>query len=459
MLFNSLEFIYGFLPVALGLFYLSSKFKLLKLCKVLLLVASLFFYGYWKVSYFGLIILSILVNYAMAVIIEKYRYKSILAVGITFNLGLLGYFKYLTFVINNLKHIFPLTPMAVEVAIPLGISFYTFQQITYLVDVYQRKTKTFTLMEYALFVSFFPQLIAGPIVHYLQIMPQINRTRTYLVKYKNIFLGIFFFMTGLFQKIVIADFLHPIADTGFLNAGLLSFVEAWVVLLAYSLQIYFDFSGYSNMAIGLGLLFNIRLPINFNSPYQATSIIDFWRRWHISLSNFLKDYLYIPLGGNRKGRGRQLSNIMITMLIGGFWHGAGWTFIIWGGYHGMLLVINHSLKNSKFSVQPWIARITTFTLATYGWVFFKSESFSQAMSMTGSLLGANGIRFRDFYFVWKYQVLLCILILGVAMFLPNAQKWSKRLSPTLRWNFAIISLFIINLLFLNRESAFLYFQF
>lgn len=459
MLFNSLEFIYLFLPVTLGLFYLASHYRLLKLCKYILLVASLFFYGYWKASYFALIIISILTNYTVAVILEKYRHKSVLISGICFNLGLLGYFKYLTFAMDNLRHIFPLTPMSVETAIPLGISFYTFQQMTYIIDVYQRKTKTFSLSDYALFVTFWPQLIAGPILHYLQIMPQLARARTYVLRHKNLFIGFFLFLTGLFQKVVIADFLNPLADTGFRNAGLLGFVEAWSALLAYSLQIYFDFAGYSNMAIGLGVMCNVQIPMNFNSPYQAVSIIDFWRRWHMTLSHFLKDYVYVPLGGNRKGKSRRYLNIFLTMLIGGFWHGGGWTFVIWGGYHGMLLILNHLADDAGIEIPKLWGRLSTFLLATYGWVFFKSVDLHQAMEMTRGLLGIRGLGLADTPFLWKHQLIGLAIALGIALLLPNAKAWSRKVVPNWRWGLVMTGMLLVNLLYLNRESAFLYFQF
>lgn len=459
MLFNSLEFIYGFLPITFGLFYLASRYRLLKICKAILLVASLFFYGYWKASYFYLIVVSILTNFTLAVLIERYRKKFFLIIGICFNLILLGYFKYLTFALDNLRTIIPLTPFTVDVAIPLGISFYTFQQMTYIVDVYQKKTRTFSIDQYALFVTFFPQLIAGPIVHYQEIMPQLDRARTYLIQYRNIFRGVFFFLVGLFQKVVIADFLNPVAEMGFQNASLLNFVESWSALLSYGLQIYFDFSGYSNMAIGLGLLFNVRIPTNFNSPYQASSFGDFWRRWHMTLSRFLKDYVYIPLGGSKFGVLKKYSNLMLTMLIGGFWHGAGWTFIIWGGYHGLLLVLNHLFEDRGIHFPKWLGRTTTFLLVTYGWVFFKATNLGQALAITQGLIGMHGLNAAETYFLLKYQFLGMLGALAIALFLPNTEFWSKKIRPNLKWGFLFLVLLCADLLYLNRESAFLYFQF
>ena len=456
MLFNSLEFIYGFLPITFGLFYLAAKFRLLKLCTIILLVASLFFYAYWNFFYFFLILFKIVTNYGLSLALEKHRSKWILWFSIIFNIGMLCYFKYLNFFISIFN---PNMGFIVNAAIPLGISFYTFTQIAYMIDIYQGKSRLYGLRLYSLFVVFFPHLIAGPIIHYSQIMPQFQRIKTYIFTHRNFILGVFFFLIGLFQKVVIADFLSPIADTGFLNASLLTLVEAWSALLAYALQIYFDFAGYSNMAIGLGLLFNIRFPNNFNSPYQATSLIDFWRRWHMTLTQFLRDYIYVPLGGNRLGPLRKYLNILITMFIAGVWHGAGWTFMVWGIYHGVLVSVNHALEDVGVCVSKIIGRVTTFIFVLYGWVFFRSATMSQATSMTKGLLGLNGWQQSETYFLWKYQFIGIVVALAIALFLPNTEFWSKKIRPNLRWGFLFLILLCVDLLYLNRESAFLYFQF
>ncbi|MSR76793.1 MAG: MBOAT family protein [Candidatus Omnitrophica bacterium] len=458
MLFNSLEFIYGFLPLTLIAFYLATHYRLPKLAKTFLLLASLFFYAYWKLTYFLLMMVSIIVNYVFAVTLEKYRSKNVLKLSLCWNLGLLGYFKYFNFFIENLNPLFSTALTTVRLAIPLGISFYTFQQITYLVDVYQGKIKRFQLGDYALCVTFFPHLIAGPILHYGQIMPQFSRLRTYRANYRHLFLGIFFFVIGLFQKLVIADFLSPIADRAFMNAHLLNVLEAWGGLFAYSFQLYFDFAGYSNMAIGLGWLFNIQIIQNFNSPYQAVSFIDFWKRWHMSLSQFLKDYVYIPLGGNRLGVSRKYFNILLTMLIGGFWHGAGWTFLLWGFYHGVLLVLNHWADDLKIKFSLIGGRVITFIMICYGWVWFRASHFSEAVEMSKALLGFHGFG-KETYFLWKHEVAVLAILGAAALFMPNAQKWSQRLSPTRTWCFLLVIVFLMDLLYLNRESSFLYFQF
>lgn len=459
MLFNSVEFMYLFLPVTLILFYSASRLRLIKLAKYFLLASSFIFYAYWKISYFLLLVFKIAVNYFLAIYMEKRRTRMILWVGILFNIGILVYFKYLGFFTELLNPIFPLIPIVSGMAIPLGISFYTFTQLAYLEDLFERKTRFYGLAQYSLFVVFFPHLIAGPIVHYKQIMPQLDRVRTYLMQYRNFFTGIFFFLIGLFQKVAIANLLGPLADTGFANASLLGFVESWAAVLAYTLQIYFDFAGYSNMAIGLGLLFNIRFPVNFNSPYQSESIIDFWRRWHMTLSEFLRDYVYIRLGGNRLGEFRKYANILLTMLIGGLWHGAGWTFILWGGYHGVLLTLNHFFEKIGIRVPRPVARAVTFILVVYGWVLFRSGSLETVASMTQGLLGFRGFNFSDMHYIWKRQLLWIGVPLAAALFAPNAEYWAKKIKPVFSWGLVFYAILIIDILCLNRESAFLYFQF
>lgn len=459
MLFNSLEFLYLFLPVVLGLFYLASRLRLVKVSKHVLLWSSVFFYGYWNIFYFFILAFKIITNYFMALFLEKKRSKQLLYFSIFFNLGILIYFKYLNFFIDAINSVVPVIPVTVAVTIPLGISFYTFTQLAYLEDLYDRKTRFYGLMQYTLFVVFFPHLIAGPIIHYAQIMPQFDRVRTYLIKYRNFFTGIFFFIVGLFQKAVIADSLSPMADAGFANAGYLSCLEAWGAVLTYTMQIYFDFAGYSNMAIGLGLLFNIRFPVNFNSPYQATSIIDFWRRWHMTLSQFLRDYLYIRLGGNRLGEWRKYMNIFLTMLIGGLWHGAGWTFILWGAYHGILIVLNHVMEKMGYKPSHFLAKTATFLLVVYGWVFFRSPHWETALAMTKSMAGFHGLGLHETPYIAKKQLLFLFIPMLIAFFMPNAEYWAKKIRPNLRWGIVFGLMFMAGILCLNRESAFLYFQF
>jgi D-alanyl-lipoteichoic acid acyltransferase DltB (MBOAT superfamily) len=335
LLFNSYEFIFAFLPITFFIYFYLNHKRLTEASKVFLVVSSLFFYSWWNPVYLPLILVSMVFNYVIGTSLtkdeehKKVSKKQLLTIGIVGNIGLLGYFKYSDFFIGNFNLAFGSDIPLLHLALPLAISFFTFQQIAYLVDSYRQETKEYDFLNYAVFVTFFPQLIAGPIVHHKEMMPQFANARNKVKNYKNIALGLFIFSIGLFKKVVIADTFAVWARAGFDTATTLNLFEAWATSLSYTFQLYFDFSGYTDMAIGAALLFNIRLPINFNSPYKATNIQDFWRRWHITLSRFLKDYVYIPLGGNRKGNFRTYNNLMATFIIGGIWHGAGWTFVFW----------------------------------------------------------------------------------------------------------------------------------
>jgi D-alanyl-lipoteichoic acid acyltransferase DltB (MBOAT superfamily) len=397
MLFNSYVFIFAFLPIVIGIFALLQKYGKARMMTTWLVVASLFFYGWWNPTYLLLIGLSIGTNFVIGRKLSINPQKTLLVGGIIFNLGLIAYFKYAMFFAGIAGYDIG------TIILPLAISFFTFQQITYLVDAYRGETKEYDFLDYCLFVTFFPQLIAGPIVHHKDMMPQFADTKIFGLTVQNIAIGLTFFIIGLFKKLVIADELATYATPVFNAAdagGTVYFVEAWVAALAYTFQLYFDFSGYSDMAIGLARIFGIQLPLNFFSPYKSTSIIDFWRRWHITLSHFLRDYLYIPLGGNRKGSVRRYTNLMITMLLGGLWHGAGWNFIIWGGLHGAYLVINNAWRNlcAVLSIKPFasfigqiIAMGITFIAVVFAWVFFRATTLEGALSLCKSMIGLNGV--------------------------------------------------------------------
>jgi len=340
------EFLLLFLPVVLIGYYLIGSRQHHRLASSWLLAASLFFYGWWNPVYVVLILFSIIFNYALGLSLASGEKKQrvLLSFGIIVNLSLLAYFKYTVFILDNVYGLLDMNFDLPDIVLPLAISFFTFQQIAYLVDAYQNKTKEYNFLQYSLFVTFFPQLIAGPIVHHREMMTQFAKNSTYCFNAKMLELGLAIFTLGLFKKVVIADGIAAYSTPVFnaATSGMaLTFFDSWTGALAYTFQLYFDFSAYSDMAIGIGLMFGIRLPINFFSPYKAVNIIDFWKRWHMTLSRFLRDYLYIPLGGNRKGSTRRYFNLMVTMLLGGLWHGAGWTFIIWGGLHGIYLAINH----------------------------------------------------------------------------------------------------------------------
>lgn len=518
MLFNSYGFIFLYLPVALlGFFWLARVSH--AYAAGWLALASLFFYGYWNPAYVGLLLGSIVCNYVLGVWIAKagvrqedLRRKQLLVAAVASNLLLLAYYKYANFFIASVNSVAGSNWSLGEIMLPLGISFFTFTQIAFLVDTYQGKVKEYNFIHYTLFVTYFPHLIAGPVLHHKEMMPQFARSATFLFHRENFVLGLTIFVLGLAKKVLIADSLaeFPAPIFSAVEAGgQPMFFEAWIGALTYTLQLYFDFSGYSDMAIGLSLMFNVRLPLNFNSPYKSASIIEFWRRWHMTLSRFLRDYLYIPLGGNRKGKARRYLNIFVTMLLGGLWHGAGWTFVIWGGLHGLYLMINHGWRSLKQATRitdgGWLARLISITLTfmavVVAWVFFRSESYSSAMSILSGMLGQNGLSLsesalqylRESYPQWSEGVAmnglaplskvnpdraLILIIIGLAIVwsMPNVQQIMRRFKPVLdadyelddsrlQWGFnakfAWLAglVFVLALSFLSRVRDFLYFQF
>ncbi len=486
MLFNSYPFIFAFLPLTFFIyFYLNSK-RLTELSKGFLVFSSLFFYSWWNIAYLPLILCSMLFNYIIGVSLSKKQEhkkvskKTLLLIGISINLLSLGYFKYSDFFISNINAMTTLHVELLHLALPLAISFFTFQQIAYIVDSYRGETKEYDFLNYALFVTFFPQLIAGPIVHHKEMMPQFANIRNKTKNYKNIATGLFIFSIGLFKKVVIADTFAIWANAGFDHSNVLSFFEAWATSLSYTFELYFDFSGYTDMAIGAALLFNIKLPINFNSPYKAKDIQDFWRRWHITLSRFLKDYIYIPLGGNRRGKFRTYYNLMITFILGGLWHGAGWTFVFWGSLHGVALVIHRLWKSFGFTMHRYLAWFITFNFVNIAWVFFRAKEWSEAKKVLWGMVGGNGVMvsdktlyklsfLRDFIasnpqnfgrlqfgtsaFVWS------IVGIFVVARLQNSTDMASRFSPSYK-NLLFISAIIIYTMFdMNKISEFLYFNF
>ena len=398
MLFNSIEFIFLFLPITFFAYFYLLRTAAAHFAKYFLIGASLFFYAWWNVAYLPIILFSMLFNYTIGTLLDKphpylhSKRKTLLIFGIVANVALLGYFKYTDFLIDNINTLFHTSVPLLHLALPLAISFFTFQQIAYLVDSYRGETGRYGFSDYALFVTFFPQLIAGPIVHHAEMMPQFASKRNRVKNYKNIVLGLFLFSIGLFKKTILADTLAGIADVGFDTAPSLDFKEAWATSLAYTFQLYFDFSGYTDMAIGAALLFNIKLPVNFDAPYKALDIQDFWRRWHITLSRFLKTYVYIPLGGNRKGSARTYLNLFLTFLIGGIWHGAGWTFLFWGALHGAGMVVHRIWSAYVPPLPKIVAWFVTFNFVNVAWVFFRAKSWDDA---TKVLHGMFVPLFRD----------------------------------------------------------------
>ena len=471
MLFNSYEFIFIFLPVMFVVyFYLNSK-RLILGAKIWLVVGSLFFYSYWNVIYLPLILLSIFVNYGVGLSLvnhEKIRIssKTILSFGIVFNLGLLGYFKYTDFFLDNFNGIFGTNIPLPHIILPLGISFFTFTQIAFLVDAYKQEAKEYSLINYMLFVTYFPHLLAGPILHHKEMMPQFASKYNWVKNYRNIALGLFIFSIGLFKKVVIADTFAVWANAGFDTATTLNLIEAWATSLSYTFQLYFDFSGYTDMAIGISLLFNIKLPINFNSPYKALSIQDFWRRWHMTLSRFLRDYLYIPLGGNRKGNIRTYVNLITTFLLGGLWHGAGWTFIIWGLLHGIALAIHRLWQSLGFRMNKILAWFITFNFINITWIFFRAKDFESAMKVFGSMFSFDNVVFeikKIFVNIGsndsKEIIIWIIISFILVLFFSNSMEKMRNFKTNKKIVFLTVFCFIIGVLSLDKISEFLYFNF
>ena len=485
MLFNSYAFIFGFLPITLIVFFTLTKFRLITIATTWLLVASLVFYGFANIAYLPLLLISVSFNYLIGKTIEETqpnteRAKLFLWLGIGLNLGLLGYYKYANFFITSLGQLIQTNWQIPGIILPLGISFYTFIQIAYLVDTYNGKAKQSNFLTYSVFVTFFPHVIAGPISDNKDVIPQFSKLRSYVFSHKNMAMALALFILGLAKKVLIGDNIAPWVAPVFDNATQVSFIEAWVGALSYTLQLYFDFSGYSDMAVGLGLMLNIKLPINFNSPYKAFSISDFWRRWHITLSNFLRDYLYIPLGGSRQGEIRRYTNLIITMLLGGLWHGAGWTFIIWGALHGIYLSINHWWKLHGKTLPKSVGWTITFLAVVASWVFFRARNATDAWQILQTMIGAKGIVIASNYeslLSWlspigvKFSpsfpylkgggeslIVLAVLLVSVTV-LPNTNQMLQWFKPNLLWVISLTTIAALCLLSLNRVSEFLYFQF
>ena len=439
MLFNSTEFIFLFLPFTFFIyFYLNSK-KLVHASKAFLVVSSLCFYGWWSLNYLPILLTSLLFNYTIGVTLSENKFtlksinkKTILILGILANICLLAYFKYTDFFIDSINLTFDKNLQSLDLILPLAISFFTFQQIAYLVDSYKGLTKEHDFLNYTVFVTFFPQLIAGPIVHHKEMMPQFACLRNKLINYQNVAMGMFIFSIGLFKKLYIADSFGNFAAIGFNSPESLSFIDAWATSLSYTFQIYFDFSAYTDMAIGLGLLFNIKLPINFYSPYKSTNIQDFWRRWHITLSRFLKDYVYIPLGGSRKGNFKTYNNLIATFLLGGLWHGAGFTFIAWGAMHGVALIIHRVWQSFGVQLWSWLAWVVTFNFINISWVYFRAENFNTANLIVSkmfefSYLVSNkfsrdlaNLTNRDLFSLGQHPLEFIVLGFSLVLFFKNS---------------------------------------
>jgi D-alanyl-lipoteichoic acid acyltransferase DltB (MBOAT superfamily) len=517
MLFNSFGFLFAFMPVTVIGFFVLARYSR-ALAAAWLFAASLFFYGWWNPVYLALLLASTGFNFvtgralAQGGDVGSTRRRRLLALGVTANLALLGYFKYADFFIATTNALAGASLPLLHVVLPLGISFFTFTQIAFLVDAARGEAHEFNPVHYGLFVTYFPHLIAGPVLHHKEMMPQFNEPLTYVPRSSCFAVGLTVFAIGLFKKVVLADGVapHAIRLFGAVEGGAApQLLDAWAGALAYTLQLYFDFSGYSDMAIGLSYVFGIRLPINFNSPYKAANIAEFWRRWHMTLSRFLRDYLYIPLGGNRHGTPRRYANLLATMLLGGLWHGAGWTFVIWGGLHGVCLVVHQAWQAMRARlggavrepgrIEHFLATALTFLVVVVGWVFFRANSLDGALRMLAGMAGLNGVSLpagiglrlgqagvwaaqagvafvngggAEFVRAWGW----ILALLPIVFLAPNSQQIMRRFAPSLdahvdpadpglawrpglMWAGAMAVVLALGLLSLTRPSEFLYFQF
>ena len=517
MLFNSPQFLLLFLPILLVVFFWLGHYSH-RLAATWLTAGSLFFYGWWNPAYIELLFASVFFNYLVGYALARGndigspRRNTLLAIGLAGDLVLLGYYKYANFFLDTFNSLLGTTYGFAEIILPLGISFFTFTQIAFLVDAARGEAKEFDFIHYSLFVTYFPHLIAGPVLHHKEMMPQFGQATTYRFNYEFFTVGLTVFAIGLFKKVVLADSVAfhatPVFTAAEQGEGLHLF-QAWGGVLAYTLQLYFDFSGYSDMAIGLSQMIGVRLPLNFNSPYKSVSITDFWRRWHITLSRFLRDYLYISLGGNRKGSVRRYVNLVATMLLGGLWHGAGWTFVLWGGLHGLYLVIHHSWQALRKKLGHDLAKSSTagrmmsvaltFLAVVVGWVFFRAKSLDGALAVMRAMLGLNGVTLPDAIALhigaaasWLRRIgvvftpgggrnfivnyVWVLVLLPIVFLAPNTQQIMERYkpalgqigngkpaifawSPRLGWALLMAVILASGLLSISHPSEFLYFQF
>lgn len=491
MLFNSYIFVLLFLPLSLLGYFLLNRIKKYSLSKAWLLCMSLWFYAYFNVIYLPIIVGSIFINFSINYLffkIEKQTLrKLLLALAVLINIGVLFYFKYYGFFIENINTAFSMSVHFEKLILPLGISFFTFQQLSYIIDSYSKKVPNYNLLDYALFVTFFPQLIAGPIVTHDEIVPQFEDESKKKLNFDNLAKGIMAFSFGLAKKVIIADTFGNAANWGFSNISALDSTNAIITMLAYTIQIYFDFSGYCDMATGIGLMFNIDIPINFNSPYKALTITDFWSRWHITLTRFFTAYIYIPLGGNRKGALRTYCNIFIVFLVSGLWHGANWTFVFWGVLHGVASVITRIFDKKIDKLHPAFNWLVTFGFINLSWIYFRADTIALGSQMIKSISKMNFgpinfnlvapfnltelIFFMDIVFskltgvnlfsFYPYLFFACFFFFAIIAILvmKNTNERVNNFRPTLIYSVTSVIFLVWSILSFSGVSTFLYFNF
>ena len=487
MLFNSYIFIFLFFPLTLLGYFGLNHMKLYKPALAFLTGMSLWFYGYNNIYYLALLVISILANYCLVALMSRFQEKSkrriCLLAGILLNIGILFYFKYYDFFIENVNAALKSALPLLHLMLPLGISFYTFQQLSYVIDAYRNECDNYSFLEYAAYVSYFPQLIAGPIVYHSELIPQLRDHANKKLSFRNLSRGLYTFSLGLAKKVLLADTLSKVVTIGYSNISDLNSFSAAIVMICYSLQIYFDFSGYCDMACGMAYMMNIKLPINFNSPYKAQSVSEFWDRWHMTLTRFFTRYIYIPLGGSRNGRVRTYLNVMIVFLVSGLWHGANWTFIFWGLMHGLLTVIEKAINIASVKIPNFFKTLITFGIITFAWSLFRASSMGDAVLLWRQLLwGGSGPLYRPI--TEKFQDLIeisllyrlglghlmnaypwlmltaFVMILLIGCFtMKNTQEKAETMKYSTRKLLVVIILMTWSVLSLSEISEFLYFNF
>ena len=490
MLFNSYIFLFVFLPVSLLGYFLLNHFKKTECAKFFLVCMSLWFYAYFHVSYLAIILSSILFNYIChLLLVKKIRPKLTLVLGIAGSIGILCYFKYFRFLLENLNLLLHADFSLPDILLPLGISFFTFQQIGFLVDTAKGGIRQENFLDYTLFVVFFPQLIAGPIVSHEEMLPQFKDPSRKSFRFDHFYQGIRIFVLGLAKKVLLADTFGQAVNWGFGNHTLLSSMETFLVILFYTFQIYFDFSGYCDMARGIGKMFNIQIPVNFLSPYKSANILEFWDRWHMTLTRFFTKYVYIPLGGSRKGTLRTYVNVLIVFFVSGLWHGAGWTFVLWGCLHGILSILTRIWKRFRQRLSLPSNRVThaaavllTFSFIMLAWTVFRADSLSQAFAMLRNMFSFQGVglhkqltevfQLSEFFYVMKFfgltalpfsarycMILFILIAVFFIFFCKNLYETEEKSTPKVIKTVILSVLFVWCVLSLSGVSTFLYFNF
>ena len=489
MLFSSYIFLFLFLPLVLLGYYGLNHFKKYRLALAYVTVMSMWFCGYTGVEYLVILLVSIVVNFLlvewMSRVKGSHSRKVLLVLGLLWNIGLLFCFKYYDFFIGNINEVFRTDIALLRLVLPLGISFYTFQQLSYVIDYYRGDCEKYDLLEYTAYVTFFPKLIQGPLASHTEVISQLRSEENRRVCYDNLSRGIYAFALGLAKKVLIADTFSPIVTLGYDHIGDLNSPSALLVMICYALQLYFDFSGYCDMAYGIGLFFNVELPLNFNSPYQAESVRDFWDRWHMTLTRFFTKYLYIPMGGSRKGMLRTYLNVLIVFLVSGLWHGANWTFILWGALHGICSVLERTRPVKKLlPLIPKAVRVAvTFLLVTFAWSLFRADSIAQAKELWHQLFhaGWGGIyaplaeAFNDMtemkllyrlgfdgvmdQYPGVFVVLFTLVVLAACFFMRNTQEKTEHMHLTNGRILVTVGLMVWSILSMSGVSAFLYVNF